>query len=236
MVTRLSGPGFATRQDVITGLPRAIANHATNSIHFGPDGKLYIAQGGNTGRRRAEHRQHRVRRRWRSSRCRRRSWSPTCATPASTAPATTPRTSSARRRATCRPTRPACATPTTSSSTATGRSTGPTTASASTGTFPPSPTRAVHRVRQHRPVDTSGGHNPGQQPDALNRIEQGKYYGHPNPYRNECVFKDGSYQGVGAAAELRSRRSTTSATTARPTASIEYTGRTRSAASSRATC
>ena len=49
MVSRLSGPGFATRQDVITGLPRAIANHATNSIHFGPDGKLYIAQGGNTG-------------------------------------------------------------------------------------------------------------------------------------------------------------------------------------------
>ena len=34
---------------MITGLPRAIANHATNSIHFGPDGKLYIAQGGNTG-------------------------------------------------------------------------------------------------------------------------------------------------------------------------------------------
>lgn len=48
-VTRLSGPGFGTRQDVITGLPRAIANHATNNIHFGPDGRLYIAQGGNTG-------------------------------------------------------------------------------------------------------------------------------------------------------------------------------------------
>ncbi len=25
---------------------------------------------------------------------------------------------------------------------------------------------------------------------------QGKYYGHPNPYRNECVFKNGSWQGV----------------------------------------
>ncbi len=48
-VSRLSGANFATRQDVITGLPRAIANHATNSLHFGPDGKLYIAQGGNTG-------------------------------------------------------------------------------------------------------------------------------------------------------------------------------------------
>ena len=48
-VTKLSGANFTTRQDVITGLPRAIANHAINSIHFGPDGKLYIAQGGNTG-------------------------------------------------------------------------------------------------------------------------------------------------------------------------------------------
>lgn len=48
-VTRLSGPNFATREDVITGLPRAIANHATNNIHFGGDGRLYIAQGGNTG-------------------------------------------------------------------------------------------------------------------------------------------------------------------------------------------
>jgi glucose/arabinose dehydrogenase len=48
-VSRLSGTGFTTRTDVITGLPRAIANHAINAIHFGPDGKLYIAQGGNTG-------------------------------------------------------------------------------------------------------------------------------------------------------------------------------------------
>ena len=39
---------------------------------------------------------------------------------------------------------------------------------------------------------TAGGNNPGEQPDILLRIEQGKYYGHPNPYRDECVFKDGS--------------------------------------------
>jgi len=49
VVSRLSGAGFTNRQDVITGLPRAIANHATNSIHFGLDGRLYVAQGGNTG-------------------------------------------------------------------------------------------------------------------------------------------------------------------------------------------
>ena len=49
VVSRLSGPGFATVEDVIVGLPRAIANHAPNELHFGPDGRLYIAIGGNTG-------------------------------------------------------------------------------------------------------------------------------------------------------------------------------------------
>ncbi|HSJ34392.1 MAG TPA: kelch repeat-containing protein [Acidimicrobiia bacterium] len=34
---------------MITGLPRAIANHAINSLKFGPDGRLYIAVGGQTG-------------------------------------------------------------------------------------------------------------------------------------------------------------------------------------------
>ena len=28
------------------------------------------------------------------------------------------------------------------------------------------------------------------------RLQQGRYYGHPNPYRDECVFNDGSFQGV----------------------------------------
>jgi hypothetical protein len=49
MVSRLSGPGLSVARAVITGLPRAIANHSTNNVHFGPDGRLYIAQGGNTG-------------------------------------------------------------------------------------------------------------------------------------------------------------------------------------------
>ena len=49
MVTRLSGPNLEDRDDVITGLPRSIANHSTNNVRFGTDGRLYIAQGGNTG-------------------------------------------------------------------------------------------------------------------------------------------------------------------------------------------
>jgi hypothetical protein len=49
MVSRLSGPDLAQREDVVIGLPRAIANHSTNNLRFGPDGRLYISQGGNTG-------------------------------------------------------------------------------------------------------------------------------------------------------------------------------------------
>ncbi len=49
VVSRLAGPSFAVREDVITGLPRALSNHATGGLHFGADGRLYIAQGGNTG-------------------------------------------------------------------------------------------------------------------------------------------------------------------------------------------
>ena len=28
------------------------------------------------------------------------------------------------------------------------------------------------------------------------RLQEGRYYGHPNPHRDECVFRDGSFQGV----------------------------------------
>ena len=50
-ITRLVGPNFdsaANRTDVVTGLPRSRKNHGTNDITFGPDGWLYIGQGGNT--------------------------------------------------------------------------------------------------------------------------------------------------------------------------------------------
>ena len=58
------------------------------------------------------------------------------------------------------------------------------------GTYPPSPTPTCTGLSDPALND------PGNQPDLLHVIEQDKYYGHPNPYRNECVFKDGSWQGV----------------------------------------
>lgn len=42
----LSGSGFnASIQDYVQGLPRASKDHLTNSLAFGPDGKLYVSQG-----------------------------------------------------------------------------------------------------------------------------------------------------------------------------------------------
>jgi glucose/arabinose dehydrogenase len=48
-ISELSGANLDTARDVIVGLPRSYHDHMNNGIHFGPDGKLYIAQGAMTG-------------------------------------------------------------------------------------------------------------------------------------------------------------------------------------------
>jgi len=58
------------------------------------------------------------------------------------------------------------------------------------GSYPPQPTPDCTGLGN---TETN---NPGTQPDSLYRVVAGAYYGHPNPYRNECVFGDGSFQGV----------------------------------------
>jgi glucose/arabinose dehydrogenase len=47
-ISRLSGGGLETVQDVVVGLPRSTKGHVTNSLAFGPDGALYVLQGSNT--------------------------------------------------------------------------------------------------------------------------------------------------------------------------------------------
>jgi glucose/arabinose dehydrogenase len=47
-ITKISGPSYGTKTDVITGLPVANSGHEANGLAFGPDGRLYIAQGGTT--------------------------------------------------------------------------------------------------------------------------------------------------------------------------------------------
>jgi hypothetical protein len=65
------------------------------------------------------------------------------------------------------------------------------------GTVPPVPRlggptdRTKTTLLGEIPID-----NPGIQPDLLYRVVQGGYYGHPNPYRDEVVFKDGTFQGL----------------------------------------
>ncbi|MBN7768885.1 hypothetical protein KUV44_00300 [Marinobacter daepoensis] len=194
MVTRLSGSGFSSVDHRISGLPRAIANHSINSIHFGDDNRLYIAVGGNTGAgapnqantefgERAEQ-------------------------PLSAAilvadvfspqfDGTCDNTSDMYGPAPCDVV--TYATGLRNSYDFAFHSNGNMYATDNglgvTGTYPPQPEPVCTGFGSTASY-TTGGHNPGPQPDLLLRIEEGKYYGHPNQYRDECVFKDGSYQNV----------------------------------------
>ncbi|MGF2685372.1 Kelch repeat-containing protein [Marinobacter sp. DUT-3] len=195
MVTKLGGANFSTVQHVITGLPRAIANHSINSIHFGPDdNRLYIAMGGNTGagapnESNSEFGQMEEQ-------------------PLSAAILVAD-VFAAGFDGTCNNTSdifgpPPCdvipyATGLRNSYDFVFHSNGNMYATDNglgvTGTYPPSPEPACFGFGDTASY-LDGGHNPGAQPDLLLLIKQGSYYGHPNPYRDECVFKDGSYQGV----------------------------------------
>ena len=90
-----------------------------------------------------------------------------------------------------------------------------------TGTYPPSPTPPCSGFG-NTGLWTQAGTTPASSRTILNRLEQGKYYGHPNPYRNECVFKDGSYQGVAPLPNYVPPIHNLGEPHDRPTATIEY--------------
>ncbi|MFC7535652.1 Ig-like domain-containing protein [Actinoplanes sp. GCM10030250] len=46
-IGRLTGADLGTYTPVVTGLPRSVKDHETNSLAFGPDGALYLSQGAN---------------------------------------------------------------------------------------------------------------------------------------------------------------------------------------------
>ncbi|HEB86589.1 MAG TPA: hypothetical protein ENI68_06195, partial [Gammaproteobacteria bacterium] len=190
IVSRLSGPGFLTNEDRITGLPRGVGDHALNSIHFGPDGKLYLAAAGNTGAGAPNLANNEFGNRPEQplsaailvADVNDPGFQGNCATPAGQFGIPT-----------------TCDVAVYASGLrnaydfvwhSNGELYAPDNGLGVTGTYPPFPTPPCTGL-----ADTSTN-NPGTQDDLLYRILPGKYYGHPNPYRNECVFKDGSIQGV----------------------------------------
>ena len=197
-VTRLSGPNFADARTVISGLPRAQADHAINAIHFGPDGRLYITLGSITG-----------------------AGAPNQGTSVFGARAEQPLSaallvagvntpgfngSCAQPEGSFGP--PACdvkpyATGIRNAYDFVFHSNGGLYSAVNglgvSGSFPVSGTAPCTGFASTEPW-TAGGQNPGEQPDYLIKVVEGGYYGHPNPYRNECVYGDGRHQGVAPAA------------------------------------
>ena len=209
-ISRLSGPRFTQKEDIITGLPRTIANHATNNIDFGPDGKLYIWQGGNTDAGTANTADT--------------EFGDLAEEPLSAAvlvadipqwknnPASFNGDVTALRgefidefyaRKEQELGRPFTEVQVYASGLrntydgvfhTNGNLYAPDNGLGVTGTAPPVPRLGDPTDRS---ITTQFGEvlkdNPGKQRDPLNRIVEGGYYGHPNPYRDEVIFKDGSF-------------------------------------------
>lgn len=221
-VSRLSGAGFIQKVDVVTGLPRAIANHATNNIDFGPDGRLYLWQGGNTGAGAGNNLPTEFKDRpeqplsaavlavdipsWKANSSR---FHGDVSSPISLSADGTYKISEfvdqfyARKkqelgRAFTEVTVYASGVRNTYDGVfhSNGNLYAPDNGLGVTGTAPPVPRlgkptdRRITTLFGKTPED-----NPGSQPDPLNRIVKGGYYGHPNPYRDQVVFKNGSFQG-----------------------------------------
>ncbi len=195
-VSKLSGPGFNLVEDVITGLPRAKANHAPNSLHFGTDDRLYIAIGGNTGAGAPVNVPTEFGDREEQ--------------PLSAALVVADVFASGFDGSCANNTDIYGAPPCDVIAFSTGmRNTydfvfhsngeiyAPDNGLGVTGAFPSQPFPDCSGFASPSPW-TSGGQNPLEQPDLLLRLKEGKFYGHPNPSIDECVFKDGSYQGVSA--------------------------------------
>jgi N-acetylneuraminic acid mutarotase/glucose/arabinose dehydrogenase len=197
IVSRLSGPGFATREDVITGLPRAKANHGTNALHFGPDGRLYIAQGGNTGAggpneipgsEFGDMQEQPLSAALLVADVRNPNFDGSCNNESDIFGP------------------PPCDVHTFATGLrntydfvfhSNGSIYGADNSVGSNSTFPPSPSPPCFGLSNPARWDANPpGDAVNVLQDPLNRLIEGKYYGHPNPYRDECVFYDGRFQYV----------------------------------------
>lgn len=190
IISRLSGSDFSTIDDRITGLPRAIANHGLNSLHFGPDGILYIAAGGNTGAGApnlsgsefGDRPEQPLSAAILAADVNDPGFEGDCATPIGQFGIP-----------------PTCDVVVYASGLRNaydfvwhhnGSLYAPENGLGVTGTYPPFASPPCTGLAD------PNTNNPGVQADFLYRVLPGKYYGHPNPYRNQCVFKNGTQQGV----------------------------------------
>ena len=213
-ISRLSGTGFTQKNDVITGLPRSISNHATNNIKFGPDGRLYIFQGGNTGIGSANNnpnsefgnRPEQVLSaavvvadipKWKANP---NNFNGNVASPLGefidqfyarkTQELGRPYTDVQIYASGVR-------NPYSGVFHTNGSFYVPNNGLGSSQTVPPVPRLGspTDRTKTTLLGDVALD-NPGTQPDSLYRVTERSYYGHPNPYRDEAVFGNGSFQGL----------------------------------------
>lgn len=212
--------GFDTVEDIITGLPRAIANHAINSIHFGPDGRLYVAIGGNTGAGAPNdaitefgpRSEQPLSAALLVADVKNPSFDGDCGTVGGAFPnpswvtdktvddGNLPLPGTADKAIHCDVQVFSSGLRNTYDFTfhSNGSVYAPDNGLGVKGSFPPFPVPDCQGLADTT-LWTEGGNNPGTQPDLLNRLQQGKHYGHPNPALDECVFKDGSFQGIAPA-------------------------------------
>ncbi|HEX8912497.1 MAG TPA: Ig-like domain-containing protein [Humisphaera sp.] len=196
-ITRLSGPNLEHAQDLITGLPRARADHATGQLVFGPDGAMYFGQASNsaTGAPDPEwgHRPERLL----SAAVLRLDLKALAAKPL-------PLDVRTAEGGTYDPFAPAA--PLTIYATGTrncydllfhsnGRLYASLNGSARGGNTPASVAGGPRRLDTNAPYDgpaVPGLLKVGTQNDYLLRVEPGGYYGHPNPTRGEYVLNGGN--------------------------------------------
>ncbi len=197
IVTRISGSNWSDAEAIITGLPRAKANHGPNSLHFGSDDRLYIAIGGNTGAGAP------VDPSIQNTEFGDREEQPLSAAILVADVFASGFDGTCDNRPNIFADNPCDVTPwvtglrnaydfvfhSNGEAYATDNGLGV------TGAFPPRSSPSCFGFGDPTPV-SQGGDNPGEQPDLLLRLEAGAYYGHPNPSREECVFKDGSLQNT----------------------------------------
>jgi glucose/arabinose dehydrogenase len=205
IISRLRKSNGFARQDVITGLPRSANDHAVNNLHFGPDGRLFIAVGGNTGAGaawggdnefpglRAEQPLSAaiivaaVKRAGFNGDCGNEA-NPYAKPPCQTQGFVTPYGTGLRNSYdfVFHPN---------GSMYATDNGLG------LNGMFPPSPTAPCNAAHSSYNEAFDPAPGPAGVNDWLFRVTPGSYHGHPNPTRGECVWMDGSKQGVGPSAD-----------------------------------